>query len=111
MENRLLNEDLGTCIEEVFRMYEADTIILLDRVLTDDETEPELSANTVYRRLEQIVRFRSLYYGEKTESVDAFLSVCSYSRTDIDDLHRRMASEDRRYGHMRQLQKNGTAAQ
>ena len=89
--------ELHPCVEEIEKWFRFDTIILLDCVLTDDETNPEYSANTVYFRLEKIVDFQEQYFGVSYNDVTDYLLKNGYSSEDVELLNRKRIYENQRY--------------
>lgn len=90
-----VQEERADCIHNIAEWFVCDTITLLDCVLEDGEEDPQFSANTVYRRLEEVVRFRNLYGEASYESVADYLLKNRYSREDVDLLERKRAAEPR----------------
>ena len=74
-----------------------DTIIILDNVLTDDTQNPIFSANTGYYRLENIINFHTLYFGEDIKDVNDFLLKNGYTDEDIKLLKQKRIEENKRY--------------
>lgn len=93
----MLSKDLLQCIEEIAKIYTYDTVTLLDYVLTDDEEDPQFSANTVYRRILTAIEFRKLYYGVEI-SVNDFIAGSGNSDEDISLFYKKCNSEAKRYG-------------
>ncbi|MCQ2445758.1 MAG: hypothetical protein MJ141_02575 [Clostridia bacterium] len=89
--------ELNPCIERIEGWFESETIILLDRVLTDDPHDPEYSANTAYANLEEIVRFEELYRGIRYKDVTDYLLKNGYTPEDVKLLTEKRIDEDRRH--------------
>ena len=97
MQDSIFNKDFKLCIELIEKWFRYDTFIFLDCVLTDDENNPEYSANTVYKYFSQIVIFQNQYYGKNYKSVEDFLLANGYSIDDINLLKNKRISEDARH--------------
>ncbi len=93
------DRELCDCIEKMEKLFLYDTITLLDCVLTDDPDDPEYSANMAYSRLETVMKFQSLYFGEKTNDVASFMLKEGYTQDDVDLFMANRMYEDRRHGY------------
>ena len=91
------NSKISDCIEKIEKWFRFDTITLLDNVLTDDVSDPQFSANTVYGRLESIVEFQKLYFDSDIKDVNDFLFKNGYMNDDIEKLKRKCIDENERY--------------
>ena len=91
------NAELCECIQTVEKWFWYDTITLLDCVLTDDTNNPEYSANTVYRRLEEHIKFLRLYQGEQIDSIATVLLQDGYTAQDIELLNQKRCRENQRH--------------
>ncbi len=105
MDNKFINSSLAECIEYIVGWYTSDTFILLDKVLTDDMVEPEFSANTVWRRLKEIVEFEKLYFLPikasmlvTEDDINCYLISNGYRENDIRLLRDKRIYEQKRYG-------------
>ena len=91
------NISVHECIERIEKWFLSDTFIFLDEVLTDDENDPEYSANTAYSRLQYIVDYHRLYLGDNVRDVEDFLLKNRYSKEDVDLLKQKCREETARY--------------
>ena len=82
-------------IEKIVKLFQYDTIVLLDCVLTDDPKEPEYSANTVYNRIKYLVDFENEFHLQSPRDVWQWMNINGYSSADIDLLKRKMQEEHR----------------
>lgn len=96
MQDNNKKNELNSCIEKIEKWFRFDTIILLDCVLTDDVTNPEYSANTVYYRLEEVVNFQNQYLNIIYNDVADYLLKNGYSHNDIELLNQKRINENQR---------------
>ena len=104
MDDKIINRELCNCIEEIVGWYTSDVFILLDNVLTDDMEEPEFSANTVYLRLKQIIKFQRLYsdsanlpFDINEKDIHDYLLLNGYTHTDVELFQKKCRYENIRY--------------
>ena len=88
---------LNPCVEKIEKWFRFDTFTLLDCVLTDDEANPEYSANIVYYRIEEILNFQKQYGSVLYDDVRDYLLKNGYSSEDVELLNLKRSSEDQRY--------------
>lgn len=76
------------------KWYFSDSIELLDKVLTDDEFDPNYSAITAYERLKMYVEYMKMVHKDFVYiSVDDILQNGGYDENDIRLLHYKMNKE------------------
>lgn len=75
------NDELLKCIDRMVTLYIYDTIILLDKLLTEDE---DCSATVIYDRLKEYLLFDKLL-NDKVDEIDVFewIRTKRYSTDDI----------------------------
>ena len=66
------------CVDEIVNLFFSDTLKYFDAVLCEDTENPELSANTVRKRLETYALYRSLTLHQPPESVMTILDKAGY---------------------------------
>ncbi len=85
------------CIKRMQEWFFSDVIILLDKVLADDEDDPEYSANTTYTRLELCLNFQNMFLNTQFKDISEFLFFCGYSEEDVSRFLKKCDNETQRY--------------
>ena len=81
-------------IEQIVQIFLSDSFIELDCVLTDDKTDPQHSANTVYNRLDLIVKYMHAAHQGKKQNVFDFIVEHGYSAEDVERFKGLLEKED-----------------
>ncbi|MCQ4021698.1 MULTISPECIES: hypothetical protein [unclassified Ruminococcus] len=81
------------CLGYITDVYLSDSVELLDNVLTDDQIDPQYSANTAYFRLETYVLLRRLSFDDSVKNVDEFMLNSGYTEIDVKMIHKLRKNE------------------
>ena len=87
------------CLEQLADHFiHWDALDLLDRVLADDEKEPEYSAITASKLLELGRQLQIALYGRRIPDPVSFLSLYGYDQSVARRLYQRCEDEEKRFG-------------
>lgn len=76
-------KQFNECVEKIVKWYIGDTIELLDLVLTDDLEDPQYSAITTCKRLNEYLLYQELR-GNQKKDLTELLRESGYTQEDID---------------------------
>ncbi len=85
---------LSSCLKKIIKYFESETIILLDRVLADDEDNAEYSAVTCWKNLETLLEVKELYCKEPHMVISDYLLMLQYTEEEISILKKRKQNEE-----------------
>ena len=76
-------KQFNECVEKIVEWYIGDTIELLDLVLTDDLEDPQYSAITTCKRLNEYLLYQELRGNQKKDLTELLMG-SGYTQEDID---------------------------
>lgn len=85
------------CVDEIVNLFFSDTLKYFDAVLYEDAENPELSANTVRKRLEKYALYRSLTLHQPPVSILTILDKAGYSSDVVDKFLVKCKRENERH--------------
>lgn len=85
------------CVDEIVNLFFSDTLKYFDAVLYEDAEDPELSANTVRKRLEKYALYCSLTLHHPPDSILTILDKSGYSLDAVRDFLVRCKRENERH--------------
>ena len=86
-------KELEECISRIMNDYLFEIIELLDKVLYDDDNDPEYSANTLIRKINDYVLFHRMHYGKDLGGIEDFLQECGYPKDVKNKLYEKQKKE------------------
>ena len=86
-------KQFNECVEKIVKWYIGDTIELLDLVLTDDLEDPQFSAITTCKRLNEYLLYQELR-GNPKKDLTELLRESGYTQEDIDLLMLKKEQEE-----------------
>lgn len=85
------------CVDEIVNLFFSDTLKYFDAVLYEDAEDPELSANTVRKRLEKYALYCSLTLHRPPVSILTILDNAGYSSDVVDKFLVKCKRENERH--------------